>query len=122
MFPVIFRRLKLFAIVVIILIASCASLISAEPGSGGGKTKDKDHDKDKVLSYIFKSTAENVDSLLRPWPSNSFISIYTNELLIKVLVMLFPLICVIIAIQTYLTVFGPSNNYVGYTGDKRLLS
>src|SRR5687768_7316653 len=73
--------------------------------------------KDKFSSSIFKSTAEAVDELLTPWSSAPFISITTNELIVKVLVMLYPLMWVIVLIQTYLTFFGPSNTYVGYTGD-----
>ncbi len=75
--------------------------------------------KNKILSYIFQTTSQNVYELLRPWPSNTFISIFTNELIIKVLVLLFPLICIITAIQAYLTFFGPSNKYVGYTGNRK---
>lgn len=89
------------------------SLAKCEPIGQGYKEKDKF----KISSSIFKSTAEAVNELLTPWPSAPFISITTNELIVKVLVMIYPLMWLIVIIQTYLTFFGPSNTYVGYTGN-----
>jgi len=78
----------------------------------------KDNKDKNILATVFKTTVENVDALLRPWPSSAFINSNINELFFKVLVMVFPLLCAILGLQTLLTFFGPHNNYEGYTGNQ----
>jgi len=69
---------------------------------------------------LLGSVSSNVDELLTPWDSAPFISITTQELMVKFLVMLFPLMCIIAAIQAYVSYFGPSNDYNGYDGTRSL--
>jgi len=64
--------------------------------------------------YKDNSLAQSVNELLTPWESNTYLTETTNELMIKVLLLVLPIFCVAIILQAYVTVFGPSNNYVGY--------
>ncbi|CAL8109940.1 unnamed protein product [Orchesella dallaii] len=47
-------------------------------------------------------------------PSAPYITNYTHPLMVKyLLLVIFPMFCVVIAFQAYLTYFGPSNSYDG---------
>lgn len=54
------------------------------------------------------------DPFLTPWPSAAFITNTTHPLMVKLLLsVVAPVLCVAIALQAYVTYFGPSNSYFG---------
>lgn len=57
--------------------------------------------------------ADGVYEFLTPWPYK-FITNTTHPLMVKILlVVVAPILCVLIAMQAYVTYFGPSNSYDG---------
>lgn len=57
--------------------------------------------------------AAGVNQFLTPWPSQ-FITDTTNPLVIKILLAwIAPILCVVIALQAWVTYYGPSNAYDG---------
>lgn len=71
---------------------------------------EKRHDKFGPDSPLAQGVAE----FLTPWPSAAYITDTTHPLMVKLLLsVVAPILCVLIALQAYVTYYGPSNSYDG---------